>query len=162
MPSLEKFHLVGYSLGGRLALQYTHLFSRKVASLTLASSHAGLRTEEEKKERFLLDTMWAERLLSLPLEAFLSKWYTQPIFGGFQPDLSKRRLHDAKELAKTMLHYSLSKQPFLDPKNALVMVGEKDEKYRTLWPKAKIIPNAAHMIHLENPSLFAQFLLHQL
>lgn len=94
----------------------------------------------------------------MPLADFLSEWYEQSIFGNFKPDFSKRLQHNPNWLAKALIHFSLAKQSYIEPKNALILVGEKDEKYRKLFPDAAIIPNAAHMVHLENPSAFAQFL----
>ncbi len=158
MPSYNQFHLVGYSLGGRLALQYAKSFPHKIASLTLASSHFGLRTTKEKKQRLLQDQIWAQKLASLPLEDFLTIWYKQTIFHHFKPDFTKRLEHDPQELSKALVHFSLAKQPLIKPKKALILVGEKDMKYREIHPQATIIPNAAHMVHLENPSAFAQFL----
>ncbi len=158
MPNIRSFHLVGYSLGGRLALQYAKLFPERIASLTLASSHLGLKNEEEKKKRLQVDEQWAEKLRTLSLKEFLSLWYEQPLFGHFKPDLSKRLEHDPQQLALALLHFSLAKQSYIEPKNALILVGEKDQRYRDLFPHANIIPNAAHMIHLENPLAFARIL----
>ena len=49
--SLDQFILVGYSMGGRVALAYTVRHSKRVSSLILESSSPGLKTEEEREER---------------------------------------------------------------------------------------------------------------
>lgn len=159
---LELFHLVGYSLGGRLALRYAFENPRKVASLTLLSAHPGLASETEKQNRLAHDAEWARLLLSLPLEEFLSRWYAQPLFASYKPDLSQRKQQNAPELAASLLHYSLGRQPSYDASHARILVGERDEKFRKLHPNAHIIPNAGHMIHLENPSACASALIETL
>lgn len=154
LPAAQ-FHLVGYSMGGRLALEYARKFPRRIASLTILSAHPGLQTLQEKKQRLKEDLNWAEKLLRLPIDEFLSQWYDQPLFQSYRPDFSMRRNHDPKQLAQTLLHYSLAHQLFYKPEHALYLVGENDLKYRTLYPEAKVIPNAGHSIHLENPKSVA-------
>lgn len=154
--SFPKFHLVGYSMGGRLALQYARKFPEKIASLTILSAHPGLHTPQEKKIRLQEDAKWAEKLLRLPIDDFLSQWYDQPLFQSFKPDFSMRRNHNSKALAATLLHYSLGTQDFYQPKKALYLVGEKDEKYRSIYKRADLIPSSGHIVHLENPKAVAK------
>lgn len=155
LPS-EKFHLVGYSMGGRLALQYAQRFPQQIASLVIASAHPGLKNDDEKKERSQRDRLWAEKLLSLSIDEFLSQWYDQPLFQSFKVDFSMRKDHNPEHLAKALLHYSLASQSFFKPKNALYLVGEKDEAYRSLYPEATVIENSGHCVHLENPKSVAE------
>jgi len=151
----QKFHLIGYSMGGRLALQYASQFPEKIASLIILSAHPGLQTLEEKEKKLEEDTKWAKKLLNLPIDEFLSQWYDQPLFQSYKPDFSMRRNHNPKALAAALLHYSLSKQTFYKPSHALYLVGEKDQKYRSLYPEATLIPGAGHAVHLENPKAVA-------
>jgi len=156
--SPEKFHLVGYSMGGRLALQYARKFPDQIASLSILSAHPGLQTPIEKKLRLEQDAKWAAKLLDLPIDEFLTQWYDQILFKSFKPDFSMRREHDPKALAATMIEYSLGYQEFYQPKEALYLVGEKDEKYRAIYKFAQVIPNTGHVIHLENPKAVAEAL----
>lgn len=151
-PPLPKMHLIGYSMGGRLAMQYAKAFEERVASLTILSAHKGL--QEGKEKRLSLDKGWSEKITH-SFDAFLQLWYDQPIFGGFKPDLKMRKKHVAEELAKALTFYSLGNQDLLEPKNARFVVGEKDTKYRNLYPNAIVVPNAGHMVHLENPEFIA-------
>ena len=157
-PPAEKFHLVGYSMGGRLALQYARQFPHHIASLILLSTHPGLQTFQEKKIRFQEDEKWAKKLFQFPIDEFLAQWYDQPIFQSFTPDFSMRREHHPKALAETLLHYSLGHQNFSQPKEALYLVGETDAKYRSIYPNATVIPNAGHVIHIENPKAVAKII----
>ncbi len=154
-PPLEKMDLIGYSMGGRIALYYAEKFPERVNSLTLLSTHTGL--QKGKEERWQTDLSWANEIVS-SFDDFLKKWYAQPIFAGFIPDLTMRRKHNPQALAQSLLHYSLSKQPLFSPKNALFVVGEKDKKYRELYPQAIVIPNAGHCVHLEQPEKIAKLL----
>ncbi len=152
------FSLVGYSMGGRLALRYAAQHPRNVKKLVLISTHPGLRSPEEKKERRNSDALWARLLCENPIDEFLQRWYDQPIFNGFKPDFSMRRDHDPLCLAQSLLHYGLGKQPFLSNPKAVHIVGEKDAKFRAIHPDALIVPNAAHAVHLENPAYLATLL----
>jgi len=154
MPPIPHMHLIGYSMGGRLALQYAVKFPEKIASLTLLSAHCGLHSAKEKKERILIDTNWAKKM-HFCFKTFLQEWYAQPIFYGFIPDLSVRLKHNPTELSRTLLHYSLGNQSRLSPQKAHIIVGMHDTKYRSFFPDATVIPKAGHMVHLENPKAVA-------
>jgi len=152
----ERFVLVGYSMGGRLALQYAAKNPKRVADLILISAHPGLQSEKEKQERQALDAQWAKLLFELPIDEFLSRWYDQSLFHPFKPDLSMRKKQNKENLAAALMHYSLSKQPRYDVGRALILVGERDLKFRNLHPDCILIPNAGHMAHLENPKAVAE------
>ena len=47
----SRFHLVGYSLGGRIALHIASLQPQALLSLTLESAHPGLLSDDEKQQR---------------------------------------------------------------------------------------------------------------
>lgn len=150
----EKIHLVGYSMGGRLAMQWAARFPERVASLTLCSTHPGLLGEEERAQRLKNDQKWADKLRRLPVDAFLQQWYDQPIFNGFRP---QRRLGDREQLAQSLVFYSLGRLPVVDV-NASVMVGEFDGKFQKLWQTYEIVPKTGHAVHLENPKAVAEIL----
>ncbi len=152
------FHLVGYSMGGRLAMRYALDHPKNVKKLILISTHPGLISLEEKKEREESDALWAHLLSTKPIDEFLQRWYDQPIFNSFRPDFSMRRHHDKTALAKALVHYGLSRQPFLYLPNAVHIVGEHDAKFRALHPNALVVPKAAHAVHLENPQYLAKLL----
>ena len=61
--SLDQFILVGYSMGGRIALAYTVNYPDRVSSLILESSSPGLKTEKERIERKAADKRLAEKIL---------------------------------------------------------------------------------------------------
>lgn len=144
---LPEFHLVGYSMGARLG--------RKLSALshTLLSVHPGLKTEEEKQMRMQSDLAWAKLLRELPIDQFLERWYHQPIFQSFVPDLTMRKKQNKDELAKALIEFSLAKQTYQEVEGALI--GEHDEKFRALHANPVLVPDSAHAVHLENPRFVA-------
>ena len=150
---IPHFHLIGYSMGGRIAMAYANKHPERIASLTVISAHPGLNSDEEKRLRWESDRIWADLLFKLPIDDFLVQWYDQPIFKPFRPNLSMRRKQNIPGLAAALLHYSLAKQPVYEIEG--VLVGERDLKFRALYKNPILIPNAGHMVHLENPQAVA-------
>ncbi len=150
---LPQFHLVGYSMGGRIALQK---FKDKALTLTLLSTHPGLTSAEERDARRESDEVWAKKLLHLPIDEFLKQWYDQPIFKPFRPRISMRREQNVVSLAKALLHFSLAHQPRFEIDH--VVVGARDLKFKTLFLNPIVVPNAGHMVHLENPKAIAKII----
>lgn len=149
---LPEFHLVGYSMGGRIALQKQF----PSLTLTLLSTHPGLKTDEEKKARLAADQKWADLLLNIPIDEFLKRWYDQAIFKSFKPDLEARKKQDLKSLARAVMCFSLAHQKRVNLD--AVLVGEYDLKFQALFQNPIIIPNASHQVHLENPKAVAEII----
>lgn len=154
---IPEFYLVGYSLGGRIALQK---FRHRALELILLSVHPGLKTQEEKIARLKNDQMWADLLLQLPIDEFLKRWYDQSIFKPYKPDFQTRKNQNIDGLAKALMHYSLAKQERFEID--AVLVGERDEKFHSLYQNPIIVPEAGHMIHLENPKAVAEIITKRL
>ena len=172
--------LVGYSMGGRLALYLTLHFPRRFHKVILESASPGLSTEEERLERVKRDGQIA-RKLSRSVENdfinFLDNWYKVQIFGnikkhpGFDRMIENRLQNNPLELAKSLRLMGTGVQPSLWEKlqnnqvPLLLLVGEKDRKFIDINRRMtevnrlcelKIIENAAHNIHLENTLVFVE------
>lgn len=78
--SFERFHLLGYSMGGRLALTLAVLFPEAVQSLVLESASPGLKTEEERAARRLADEQLALKIETEGIEKFVDRWTNIPLF----------------------------------------------------------------------------------
>lgn len=159
--------LVGYSLGGRLALDLYHRYRTFFSHLYLLSSHPGLETEEAKKERLAQDVKWIEKLESLHMEDFLHIWYEQPLFAPFKQKtdvfslaLERRKQQDPMAMASIFKQTSLAFQRAyrtFSP-TTFFFCGEQDLKftkvYQDLIPPNHLvmISQSGHMIPLENPN----------
>ncbi len=160
MIPIERFHLIGYSMGGRIAMGYAEKHPEQVATLTVISAHPGLKSGEEREKRLEHDREWAKLLFELPIDDFLKRWYDQSIFNAFRPDFSMRKQQNIDGLAAALIHFSLGRQLYYEIDRCLV--GEKDEKFRALYKNPILIPNAGHMVHLENPQFVAQLIQRKL
>nr|WP_290225320.1 2-succinyl-6-hydroxy-2,4-cyclohexadiene-1-carboxylate synthase [Trichocoleus desertorum] len=169
--------LVGYSMGGRLALYLALNFPQFFHRVVLESASPGLKTAAERSQRRDHDTQLAKQLETEDFSNFLRRWYGQPLFASLQqhPDFEKivkHRLNNRpKALARSLRYMGTGQQPTLWqrlPENQLpllLLVGEQDAKFRainsemvSLCPQAKlsIFGDCGHNIHWENPNLFAQ------
>jgi 2-succinyl-6-hydroxy-2,4-cyclohexadiene-1-carboxylate synthase len=163
----EKPTLIGYSMGGRLALECMDI----AKALVILSGHPGLHTEQEKQERVKTDQQWSEKLLALPLETFLSQWYTQPLFHSMPRSVLERRMkQDPQALSAIFLQLSLAHQrrhrAFSCP--TLFLYGEYDEKYRKLYfelstiAAVREVQKCGHTLHFENAAGCAERILNWL
>ncbi|NJN12365.1 MAG: 2-succinyl-6-hydroxy-2,4-cyclohexadiene-1-carboxylate synthase [Richelia sp. RM1_1_1] len=178
---VKQCFLVGYSMGGRLALYLTLQFPERFYQVILESASPGLLTEKERLERIKRDEQIARKLArSIQREDFrnfLQNWYNQPIFGniknhsGFEQMIENRLQNNPVELAKSLQFMGVGVQPTLWQKlpdnqvAILLLVGENDKKFIAINKKMtqisnlcnlKIIKNTAHNIHLENTSVFVE------
>lgn len=142
--------VVGYGMGGRIALKCPQ-------PKIILSAHPGLKTPQEKQQRWQDDQQWIEKLKTMPFEQFLREWYAQPLFETLDVSsvLERRLKQNPLELAEILSKESLSHQTFSVPSNAAFLHGQLDAKYKQLYRDLGIssieIPNAGHAIHLENP-----------
>ncbi|MCG8366491.1 MAG: alpha/beta fold hydrolase, partial [Pseudanabaenales cyanobacterium] len=84
LTSLEqtRFHLFGYSMGGRLALQFAVRNRQQLDSLMLVSTTAGIHEKGLRQKRAELDSHLAQKILNAEPIDFLTRWLSQPIFQG--------------------------------------------------------------------------------
>lgn len=178
---VRRCFLVGYSMGGRLALYLTLHFPQRFHKVILESASPGLSTDKERLERIKRDEQIARKLVRSferdDFYKFLENWYNQPIFGNiknhpqFEQMIENRLQNNPVELAKSLRFMGTGVQPALWDKlqqnkiPLLLLVGEKDLKFVDINTKMakineycelKIVENAAHNIHLENTSIFVK------
>jgi 2-succinyl-6-hydroxy-2,4-cyclohexadiene-1-carboxylate synthase len=150
--------LIGYSMGGRIAL---HSDCPKI----VIGGHPGLRAQEEIKTRLVQDHYWIEKLKSASIQAFFKEWYSQPLFASLQlhsifPSLLERRYKQTAEILIQQLKTHSLAHPSPNPKNAFFIHGALDKAYRDLYLERQIssqgVEGAGHACHLENPLETAQ------
>lgn len=177
---IDKCHLFGYSMGGRLALYMVINFPTRFNKLILESASPGLKTEPERSLRRQSDLKLAESLENSNFQDFLFKWYNQPLFQSlrqhhkFGKVIERRLQNNPLELAKSLRNLGTGTQPPLWDKFSdnqiptLLMVGEYDHKFEAIntemaalsqVAKLKIIAASGHNIHLENPRKWIESLM---
>ena len=129
--------LLGYSLGGRLALQAAAAAPEKFRMVVVLSAHPGLTTQQERLERLELDRRWSERAAHLPWAKFLQQWDAQDVLGSGSPDrLALEPYRHA--IAQAFRGWSLGNQADLRPALANLscplhwVTGEQDLKFTAL------------------------------
>lgn len=170
-------HWLGYSMGGRLALYMAVHHGPLVRSLILESASPGLVTPDEREARRAADDALADRIETRGIVAFVDEWERLPLFAGqgrlpvaTRAALRAQRLaNDPAGLANSLRGMGTGAQPSLWPAlhgihtPALLLVGQNDEKFVDInrrmaaaMPAAelRVIPDAGHTIHLEQPDLF--------
>lgn len=175
---LDRVDLLGYSLGGRLALYFAVRFPGRVGRLVLESANPGLQNPAARRERAALDDQRAAQLRQEGVDKFVQNWYRLPLFASLagQPGLlaqvaAQRQHNDARWLAKVISDLSPGRQqplwaalPGLSLP-VLLLAGALDEKYVALaqtmaarLPRAQVavVPQAGHNIHLEQPNAWCE------
>lgn len=175
---LTQFILIGYSMGGRIALAYTVKYSRRVVSLILESASPGLKTQQERLERRQADKALAERLTSDGILKFIDFWEEIPLFKT-QKSLTLEKQYAIREerlgqsttgLSNSLIGIGTGSQPSYWESlqtikiPVLLITGEIDKKFvhiaremeKTLpISKHTTIKCTGHAIHVEKPTLFA-------
>lgn len=80
---VERTHLAGYSMGGRLALHVAARSPERILSLLTVGAHAGL-DEAAREGRRRGDEALAERIEKDGLESFVDYWGSLPLFAGLE------------------------------------------------------------------------------
>ena len=171
--ALEPDILVGYSMGGRLALHAA--FTLRPQRLVLVGASPGLADDDERAARKRADDALADRIEQIGIEAFATEWAAQPLFEG-QPERVRAaayadRLRNTPQglaaalrgLGTGVMEPLWDRLPELDLPVTLI-AGERDEKFRSIaermrerLPRAEltVVPGAGHAAQLERPELVA-------
>lgn len=181
---IGRFHMAGYSMGGRFAIGYVLQNPRRVIRLVLSGASPGLRSEADRMSRRILDDARADDLEN-DFPAFLRSWYAMPLFRPLigRPELLKhlrdpeyadhplsRLQNSPTELARAIRGFSPAEMPDywrnLDDLGSatLAVAGSRDEAYVRLSQQMaamgrpvmpQSIPNAGHLLLLEQPAALA-------
>lgn len=173
--NIQQCNLIGYSMGGRLALYLTLHFPQYFRKVILESASPGLKTQAERDQRMASDRQLANQLKTAAILTFLTSWYNRPLFTStkqhpnFAKMLERRSQNNPQELAKSLHHLSTGRQPSLWKKLSknsvplLLLVGELDQKFVDINSEIEatcpltqlaIIANCGHNIHFERSDTF--------
>lgn len=174
--------LLGYSMGGRLALSWVLRRKPALQQLVLVGTHPGIRAPGERRQRRQADRRLAARIRLIGARAFADEWECHPLIRSQQripepwrSQMQERRRRSLPEgLALSLEHTGTgSLPPLWDELPRLsvpcsLVAGEEDSKFSQLneafhrqVPDTRAIrlPGAGHCAHLEQAASFADHLL---
>ncbi len=135
--------VIGYSMGGRIAMELANKHGFKIKKLIIINAHPGI-PDEDKNERAIWEESVLKRLRSLSAEEFLKYWNALPLFEADRP-IEGISLEKYKKSEKIFEKYRLSRQKYLLPELILNkdkvfwIAGERDQKYSDL-ARSLIVP----------------------
>ena len=170
--------LLGYSMGGRVALRAAVSWPERFDAVVLIGAHPGLEAAGERAVRAAEDAARAARIRAVGAAAFCAEWARVPIIATqdripepWRGALRERRtrcstegLARAAEIGGTGSMEPVSERLARLPR-ALVVAGADDAKYlgiaaeiagAALEATPTSIPGAGHAAHLEAPEAFAE------
>jgi 2-succinyl-6-hydroxy-2,4-cyclohexadiene-1-carboxylate synthase len=179
---LGRVNLLGYSMGGRVALHVAAAHPDRVRALVLESASPGLADTAEQQSRVASDEALADFIEREGLEAFVDKWEQLPLFASqarlpasVRAELRAQRLHNnPRGLANSLRGLGTGVQPSLWDRlpelhvPALLIAGEIDQKFTAITrsmagalPNARLalVPDAGHAVHFEQPAAFDHLVL---
>ncbi len=178
---IARTHLVGYSMGGRLALHVAAARPERILSLLTIGAHAGL-DEEAREGRRRGDEALAQRIENDGLEAFVNYWSSLPMFEGLErrgPSFlaqvrAARMDNHVAGLAESLRGMGAgAMRPVWNELDRVkvpcsFVAGQLDHGYaasaRRLAAsvadgRVVIVQRAGHTVHQERPETFARLLL---
>jgi 2-succinyl-6-hydroxy-2,4-cyclohexadiene-1-carboxylate synthase len=170
--------LVGYSLGGRLALRAALRSPESFTAVVLVGATAGIEEGPMRATRADADEKLASWMEAMPIEDIVSLWERQPLFADQSDSLVEeqragRLSHDPRSLA---LLLRTAGQGALDPVwhelraldlPLLAIAGARDDGYTaaakriaSTAPRARaaIVEEAGHAAHLQRPDEVARLI----
>ncbi|MGH2458619.1 MAG: 2-succinyl-6-hydroxy-2,4-cyclohexadiene-1-carboxylate synthase [Chloroflexota bacterium] len=179
---LARVDLLGYSMGGRVALHVAVAAPDRIHTLALEGASPGIPLATDRAARARSDSVLADLIEGEGIEAFVERWEQVPLFASqrglpaeVRAALRCQRLRgNPLGLANSLRGIGAGDvEPLLDRLGqvsapTLLIVGAFDEKYRALGremagrlPTATlaVVPGAGHAVHLEQPDVFTKIVL---
>jgi 2-succinyl-6-hydroxy-2,4-cyclohexadiene-1-carboxylate synthase len=170
--------LLGYSLGGRVALDLACKHQELLSCLILEGASPGIASDDEREERRVRDDALADEIERRGIEWFVDYWQETPLFAtqkdlplsAFQAIRRERLSNSARGLAMSLRAAGAGQMvPLWDAMEGLRMpvllvVGKRDGRYEeTGGAMSRRIPEslmaevegAGHCVHVERPGEFA-------
>jgi 2-succinyl-6-hydroxy-2,4-cyclohexadiene-1-carboxylate synthase len=174
----ERLHLVGYSLGGRLAIGLLCRHGELFSGATLISAQPGLSLAQARVDRRVADDVWCELLVSQGVAAFVKTWENLPLFATqatlgedvLATQRAERLSHDAGGLVRSLKICGLAEMPsYWDELRRVrvpttLVAGERDAKFVIIAQQMRekisgaslvVVPGGGHNLVLERPAVVA-------
>lgn len=171
------FYLYGYSMGGRLALQFSVTYPELLSGMIIESAHCGIQRKQERDHRKELDTERIKKIYD-NYPSFVNNWAELSLFE-HTPDQQKITYRDIS-LQQSYSHMAASLRGF----GAGVMpdickqlmelqipihyvAGSSDNKYvntltnmhqQTTYSSLSVVPDAGHRVHTDQPKILTQII----
>jgi len=175
----SSFTLVGYSMGGRIALHVALVLSDRIDRLVLVGAGPGISDPAEADARRRADARLAERIERSSIEAFARHWATTPVLGEQPPEVADAAHADRLRstpagLARALRGLGTGALPSLWNRLAeltmpiTLVAGERDRRFAGIaeqmarkLPQSHtvIVPGVGHAAHLEAPERIAAIIL---
>lgn len=169
--------LIGYSMGGRVALHLATRSGSPVRALVCESANPGIEDPTEREARAQADDELAQKIDEEGLPSFVDWWEELPLFASqarlSQYARSRLRAHRLNTnplgAAGSLRGMGTGRQPSLWDRlgmvkvPALIVAGADDEKYVGIAREMalaidgaalSIMEDAGHSVHLEQPDRF--------
>jgi 2-succinyl-6-hydroxy-2,4-cyclohexadiene-1-carboxylate synthase len=171
--------ILGYSMGGRLALYTALTYPHAFSALVLEGASPGIRDDIARAVRESKDGKLADGILAHGVQAFVDEWEQLPMFAtqhAMPPERQAlqreiRLANDRIGLANSLRGMGVGAQPSLWERlgeltiPVLLITGSADAKFNAIAEEmVKLLPNArhqviggaSHTVHLERPHHFDQ------
>jgi 2-succinyl-6-hydroxy-2,4-cyclohexadiene-1-carboxylate synthase len=158
---IEQYALIGYSMGGRVALHLASAAPERLWALVIESASAGIEDPAERAARRESDEKLAQSLLKDGIEGFVDRWQAQPLFASqasLPPDVlgeqRRQRLENSPTgLANSLRGMGAGAQDYILDRLAVIeaptlfLAGGLDTRYAAQAPVlATLVPGAGHAI----------------
>jgi 2-succinyl-6-hydroxy-2,4-cyclohexadiene-1-carboxylate synthase len=172
---IPKIHLFGYSMGGRLAIQFATKNPHHLKSLMLVSTTAGIEIDADRLARTQSDLQIAKTILGSTSIDFLKAWLLQPLFRNIaargdkflQQEVLRRMPIQPLGLVSSLKYFSTGVMPPVWTQlndiqiPTLVIAGSQDPKYLDIaFQLANLVPHSTlkiletgHAPLIESPDL---------
>ena len=173
------FTLVGYSMGGRIALHAALALRSRVERLVLIGASPGIADPAARAARRVADEQLADELERSTIEEFARRWAVTPVLSGQSPTVAAAahadRLRSSPDgLARALRGLGTATLPPLWERlgelqmQVTLVTGERDEKFTAIATQmadaipaaaVSIVAGAGHAVHLEAPARLAELLV---